>query len=191
MLLPSLNSCVNPWIYIYFNPNLVTLFCQFFKRRPSPNSGNSYRKNYPGGRKFCSHRGLHKKLTNDSADYTNSMDSRSIRDVSRLDLTAEKQPDSKQVSRPQHRLGNTLQPHIQHTGSTMTTESSRTQFESTVTLDHGQPKTPNRGQFSLQFDRMWNRLSATNKQPTSSQIRLYNSKMAANGVVKNSEQFVV
>ena len=35
MLLPSLNSCVNPWIYIYFNPNLITLFCQFFKRKSS------------------------------------------------------------------------------------------------------------------------------------------------------------
>lgn len=35
MLLPSLNSCVNPWIYIYFNPNLITLFCQFFRRKSS------------------------------------------------------------------------------------------------------------------------------------------------------------
>ncbi len=38
MLLPSLNSCVNPWIYIYFNPNLVSSFCSLFTRRTSSNS---------------------------------------------------------------------------------------------------------------------------------------------------------
>ncbi|KAH9426435.1 hypothetical protein DERP_011004, partial [Dermatophagoides pteronyssinus] len=54
MLLPSLNSCVNPWIYIYFNPNLITLFCQFFKRKsssdePLSKSGALLNNNNPGG----------------------------------------------------------------------------------------------------------------------------------------------
>lgn len=33
MLLPSLNSSVNPWIYLYFNKELVTALKEFFCRK--------------------------------------------------------------------------------------------------------------------------------------------------------------
>lgn len=38
--MPSLNSCVNPWIYMFFNPNLVTSFFSMFKRKSSKSNLN-------------------------------------------------------------------------------------------------------------------------------------------------------
>lgn len=113
MLLPSLNSCVNPWIYIYFNPNLVSSFVSLFTRRTSSNSnlhsigggggavaggknsnsgtttagitGKGGR--VAGANTLQGHQRLTKMLTNDSAECSNSVDSRSMQgNNSRLDL---------------------------------------------------------------------------------------------------------
>lgn len=101
MLLPSLNSAVNPWIYLYFNPNLVSSFCSLFTRKSSSNSNlqsvggknsgatigtNCSKGGRTVGTTICGHRTLTKMLTNDSGECSNSADSRSMRDNSRLDL---------------------------------------------------------------------------------------------------------
>lgn len=116
MLLPSLNSCVNPWIYIYFNPNLVSSFVSLFTRRTSSNSnlhsigggggvtgGIGGKNSNSGGtttagnagksgrligtNNLQGHQRLTKMLTSDSAECSNSMDSRSMQgNNSRLDL---------------------------------------------------------------------------------------------------------
>jgi hypothetical protein len=49
MLLPSLNSCVNPWIYLYFNQNLVSALREFCCRKSisiDETNGNNETKRY-------------------------------------------------------------------------------------------------------------------------------------------------
>lgn len=200
MLLASLNSCVNPWIYIYFNPNLITLFCQFFHRK---SNANNTKRTFTS-KAICGHKKLHKKLTDDSQDYSNSVDVRRdntkfidertpVRSYPhRLNLLKTMESDSANTCSDSQSVDCSVnRRRLIQSNQILTEPDSIPQYESTITLEKQSTKTRKRRQFSIHLDRMWSKITTNNKRSTSSQIRLYTSTNPNGIVVRNNEQFIV